>query len=76
MNGQRETFHPWLKPVFIRVYQCPSVVAISDFGIRVEKTLCLSFFVVYDVTGFGRAENRSWRKSGEESPNSTERDAA
>jgi hypothetical protein len=26
--------------------------------------------------GFGRAEDRFWRKSGEESPNTKERDAA
>jgi len=31
---------------------------------------------VYYQSGFGRAENRSGRKSGEESPNSTGRDAA
>ena len=30
----------------------------------------------YAKTGFGRAENRSGRKSGEESPNSIGRDAA
>jgi len=42
----------------------------------VEFDLVNSPPTVYVLSGFGRAENRSWREPGEESPNTTGRDAA
>jgi hypothetical protein len=45
-------------------------------GARAKNLRAFFVFWCNIEIGFGRAENRSGRKSGEESPNSTGRDAA
>ena len=53
-------------------FEWPGLAAGGGGGSRLEK----SGRLVYAAAGFGRAENRSGRKSGEESPNTAGRDAA